>query len=79
MKVGIHTHIAESKAMANRTQEKYGLTEVELLESIGFLGPDVLAAYCIHLSEGDMMTMARHKIKVSYNPIANMKIAVAIP
>jgi len=65
--------------MANLVKEEYGLTEVELLESIGFLKADVLAAHCIHLSERDMQTMAKRDVKVSYNPIANMKIALGVP
>jgi 5-methylthioadenosine/S-adenosylhomocysteine deaminase len=43
------------------------------------LGENILAAHCIHLSKEDMETMATYKVKVSYNPIANMKIAVDIP
>ncbi len=74
-KMGIHIHLAESREMANQIEKEYALTEVQLLDSIGFLGPDALAAHCIHLSRGDMKTLAKHDVKVAYNPTANMKLA----
>ena len=74
--VGIHIHLAESEGMGKQIKERYGLTEGELLESIGFLGPDILAAHCIHLSTKEMELLARHGVKVAYNPVANMKLAL---
>jgi len=79
LNVGIHIHLAESKEMVELVKEKYCSTEVELLESLGFLKPDVLAAHCIYLSEKEMQIMAKRDVKVSYNPVANMKIALGIP
>jgi len=75
LKVGIHIHVAESKETVNQTKKKHGLTEVQLLEKIGFLGPDVLAAHCVHLTKKEMQLVARHNVKVAYNPVANMKLA----
>ena len=74
-KMGIHIHLAESKEMASQIEKEHGLTEVQLLASIGFLGPDILAAHCIHLNRQDMQTLAKHDVKVAYNPVANMKLA----
>ncbi len=75
LKVGIHVHLAESEETVNLTKQKHGLSEVELLEKIGFLGPDVLAAHCIHLAKKEMRILAKRNVKVSYNPVANMKLA----
>ena len=79
LNVGIHIHLAESKEMVKSVKEKCGFTEVELLESLGFLKPDVLAAHCIYLSEEEMRLMARRGVKVSYNPVVNMKVALGVP
>ncbi len=49
------------------------------MESLGFLRSDVLAAHCIYLSEEEMRIMAKRGVKVSYNPVANMKIALGVP
>ncbi|MGQ9461288.1 MAG: amidohydrolase, partial [Candidatus Bathyarchaeaceae archaeon] len=75
LNVGIHIHLAESEETVSITKEKHGLSEVEVLEKMGFLGPDVLAAHCIHLSREEIQIMAKHDVKVSYNPVANMKLA----
>ena len=74
-KIGIHIHLAESKEMASQIEKEHGQTETQLLESIGFLGPDILAAHCIHLNQEDMQTLAKHDVKIVYNPVANMKLA----
>jgi 5-methylthioadenosine/S-adenosylhomocysteine deaminase len=79
LRIGLHLHLAESKGMAEAVKENFGLSEVELLDKIGFLKPDVLAAHCIHLSDRDMQIMKKHDVKVAYNPIANMKLASGIP
>ncbi|MFQ5710356.1 MAG: amidohydrolase [Candidatus Geothermarchaeales archaeon] len=73
--IGIHLHLAESKEMVEEVRKRHGLHQVELLEEIGFLGPDVLAAHCIYLGEGGVEALARHGVKVSHNPVANMKLA----
>lgn len=78
LNLGIHIHLAESDDMAKEIKEKHGFSEVELLENLKFLGPDVLAAHCIHLNNREMALMAKHKVKIAHNPVANMKIAEGI-
>lgn len=75
LNAGLHIHLAESEQAVNQTKRKHGLAEVELLEKIDFLGPDVLAAHCINLTEREMQLLAKHNVRVSYNPVANMKLA----
>ncbi len=77
LKVGVHMHLAESLDMAKSLKSKYGLDEAELLEKIGFLNNlDMLVAHCIYLSEDEMHILARHGVKVAYNPVANMKLGM---
>jgi len=75
LNVGVHIHLAESEEKVSDIKRKHGLTEVEFLEKIGFLGPDVLAAHCIHLTKEETQLLAKQNVKVSYNPVANMKLA----
>jgi len=78
--VGVHIHLAESTETIRSLRAKYGLSEVELLERIGFLKSlDVLAAHCIHLSDKEMRFLARRGVRVAYNPVANMKLAMGAP
>jgi len=77
LKVGVHMHLAESLDMTESLKSKYGLSEAELLDKIGFLNDlDVLAAHCIYLSDDEMRILARHNVKVAYNPVANMKLGM---
>ena len=79
LNVGLHIHLAESPKALEKTQKERARTEVGLLESIDFLNSDVLAAHCVYLSENDMKLMAKRGVKVSYNPITNMKLAMGVP
>lgn len=77
--VGIHIHLAESKSDSALVRNLHGKSEVELLEETGLLGPDLLAAHCVHLSSVEISTLAKHNVRVSYNPVANMKLASGVP
>jgi 5-methylthioadenosine/S-adenosylhomocysteine deaminase len=56
-------------------KERYGKCSVHMLEDIGFFGPDVLAAHCVWLSDGDIEILRERGVNVSHNPISNMKLA----
>ena len=75
---GIHIHILETEAELNEMKEKYGKCSVHLLEDIGFFGPDVLAAHCVWLSDGDIEILRKRGVNVSHNVISNMKLASGI-
>ncbi|MEM2960563.1 MAG: amidohydrolase [Candidatus Bathyarchaeia archaeon] len=79
LNVGVHIHLAESESDSTSIKEKYGKSEVELLDEIGLLKPNLLAAHCIYLSDADMALMAESNAKVAYNPVSNMKLASGIP
>ncbi len=76
--VGIQIHLAESLEHSKKVQEKHGISEIRLLEKIGFLGSDVLAAHCVFLSEEDMQLLRKYNVKVAHNPVANSKFGLAI-
>jgi 5-methylthioadenosine/S-adenosylhomocysteine deaminase len=65
--------------LARQIKTEHGLSEVQLLEGLGFLDSDVLAAHCIHLSDQEIATLAKYDVKISYNPVANMKLAQGTP
>ena len=74
----IHIHMLETEAELNQMKEQYGMCSVNMLDEIGFLGPDVLAAHCIWLSPGDMDIMAEKNVNAVHCPISNMKLASGI-
>jgi 5-methylthioadenosine/S-adenosylhomocysteine deaminase len=74
----IHIHLLETEAELSAMKEMYGKCSVHLLEDIGFLGPDVLAAHCVWVSDGDIDILSKRGVNVSHNVISNMKLASGI-
>ena len=76
--IGIHIHVSETQKEINDSLDEKGLRPFEYLEKIGFLGPDVIAAHCVWLSDEEIEIIKRHGVKVSHNPCSNMKLASGI-
>jgi 5-methylthioadenosine/S-adenosylhomocysteine deaminase len=77
MRMSLHTD--EVVFDSQESLRRFGQRTVPFLESIGFLGPDVLHAHCVQLTEEDCRILARHDAKVSYNPVSNMYLGSGVP
>lgn len=71
-------HLAETSFEVEYAWRTYGLAETDLLERVGFLGPDLLAVHCTKLDGDDIARLAAHDVAVSHNPISNMYLAAGI-
>lgn len=67
--VGIQVHIAEIPRAF--VVEKHGMSAPKILEETGVLGPDVVAAHCIDLTDEDVDILARNGVHVSHTPMTN--------
>jgi 5-methylthioadenosine/S-adenosylhomocysteine deaminase len=76
--VPLVVHVAETLAELAEIQEKYGKKPFEHLESLGILGPHVIADHCVHLDDSEIARMIRHRVNVITNPESNMKLASGI-
>ena len=76
--MGIHIHVSETQKEINDSLDEKGLRPFEYLEKIGFLGPDVVAAHCVWLSDEEIEIIKKHGVKVSHNPCSNMKLASGV-
>jgi 5-methylthioadenosine/S-adenosylhomocysteine deaminase len=76
LKIGVHLHLAESKAMFGEFEKEYGSSEVEFLDKIGFLRNHVLAAHCINLSRKETHVLSKRGVNVVHVPVANMKLGL---
>ncbi len=72
----IHIHLAETEKENHDFKEKHGKRPVPYLEEIGFLGSNLVAAHCVWLNKKDIEILAKHDVKISHNPISNMKLSV---
>jgi cytosine/adenosine deaminase-related metal-dependent hydrolase len=70
--VRLHTHIAETVDEDAFSRERFGLSPVELLESLDWLAGDVWLAHCVHASEEDSTRMAQQGAAVAHCPTSNM-------
>jgi len=68
-------HLAETRDEVQTAQERFRSSPVAYLDSLGFLGPGVLAAHGIWVSDSDIATLKARGVGVSHNPESNMKLA----
>lgn len=66
---GIEIHIAEIPRQF--VVDKHGMSAPAMLEKTGVLGPDVVAAHCIDLTDEDVEILRRNKVNVAHTPMTN--------
>ena len=75
----VHTHLAQSSLEVERIRAREGMTPVELLEDVGLLNADLVAAHCIFLTEGDIARLGRNRVVVAHAPVGNASFGAAAP
>ena len=77
-----HIHVAETSDEPQKIQKAFNIQlkkgVVEYLDSLGVLDEHVIAAHCVALTKRDIEIMKQRKVKVSHNPISNLKLASGI-
>jgi 5-methylthioadenosine/S-adenosylhomocysteine deaminase len=68
-------HLAETRDEIKTAQERFALSPTAYLDSLGFLGPGVLAAHGVWVSEPEIALLRQRGVSVSHNPESNMKLA----
>lgn len=71
----IHIHLSETKNEADECRKKYSLSPVGYLDHNDFLSSKVIAAHAVWLDEYDLNILHKKEVKISHNPISNMKLA----
>jgi len=71
-------HLAETMTELDEIKDRYGKRPVEHLQSLGILGPHLIADHCVHLQPRDIKILAENGVKVIHNPESNMKLASGI-
>ena len=74
----VHIHVAETKGEVQQVLEKYGKRPFVYLDEIGFLGEDVIAAHAVWLSSSEIRILKSRGVKLSHNPVSNMKLASGV-
>lgn len=77
-KVGIHAHSNESIDDVKLAKKHHGKRPIEYLYDLGILGPDVVLAHCIWLSNREIQILRKTGTSVAHCPVSNMKLADGI-
>jgi 5-methylthioadenosine/S-adenosylhomocysteine deaminase len=77
-----HVHIAETNDELEKIQEAFNIRlkdgVIAYLDYLGVLDEQVIAVHCVALIDKDIDIMKKRKLKVSHNPISNLKLASGI-
>ena len=71
----IHIHVSETAKEVEDCVSQHGCRPVEWLDKIGLLGPNMIAAHAVHVSDAEIALLAQRGVKVVHNPVSNMKLA----
>ena len=72
--ISLHTHLSETRLEVSEAKEKYNMTPVQYLDSLGFFDVNTVAAHCVHLEDCDFEILRNKRVNVALNPISNMKL-----
>ena len=72
----LHIHLSETEKEVRDCAEPHGgLSPVEYLDRLGILGPDVIAAHTLWLSDEDVRILGERKVNCVHNINSNTKLA----
>jgi 5-methylthioadenosine/S-adenosylhomocysteine deaminase len=72
----VHMHVSETqKEIEDCKAQHGGMSPVEYLDSLGVLGPDMIAAHTLWLSENDIRILGERGVTCVHNVNSNLKLA----
>ena len=74
----VFTHLAETRAEVEGCKERYGMSPVKLLDSLGMFDYGGCGYHCVYLDEEDMEIFRKRNLSVVTNPGSNTKLASGI-
>jgi cytosine/adenosine deaminase-related metal-dependent hydrolase len=73
--VGTTYHIASTAKEARLSEQKYGTTPIARMNALGALGPAVVLAHAVAVSDDEIQILATRNAKVAFCPGAALKLA----
>lgn len=78
LSLSIHTHLHETQDEIIQSEAQYGLRPIQRLAEFGLLGPNFVAAHCVHLLSNEIDLLAEYGCHVAHCPSSNLKLASGI-
>ena len=76
--VRLHTHLAETADEEEFCLQQFGRTPAQYVEDLGWLGPDVWLAHCVHLSDEAVARLGATGTGVAHCPSSNGRLGSGI-
>lgn len=76
--LSVHTHLHETQDEISQSVATFGMRPIQRLADLGLLGPNLIAAHCVHLLKHEIDLLAEHGCYVAHCPISNLKLASGI-
>ena len=76
--VRLHTHLAETLDEDLYCKRTFGCSPAEYLDELGWLGPDVWLAHCVHLDDAAVKRFAATGTGVAHCPSSNGRLGSGI-
>jgi len=74
----IHLHLHETHHEIEQGEAQYGMRPMRRLTELGLMGPNVLAAHCVHMTPIEIETLALQGAHVAHCPGSNLKLGSGI-
>ena len=74
----IMTHTLETRIQRVIGEVFYGKSMIHHLRDIGFLGPQVLLAHCVWVTEEDLDTISESGASIVHCPVSNLKLGSGV-
>ncbi|HPP06379.1 MAG TPA: amidohydrolase family protein, partial [Syntrophorhabdaceae bacterium] len=72
----VHMHLLETREERKFTEEKYGMSTIDFLNSIGILSERYIGCHGCWIDEHDVEILRKTGTKIVHMPVSNLKLAV---
>ena len=77
-KAPVFTHLAETEGEVAGCRERYGMSPLEFLDSLGIFDFGGGGYHCVHMTSSDIAIMKKRGLYAVTNPASNVKLASGI-
>lgn len=74
----IHLHLHETHHEIEQGEAQYGMRPMQRLTELGLMGPNMLAAHCVHMTPIEIETFSLQGAHVAHCPGSNLKLGSGV-
>ncbi|MBB3040661.1 amidohydrolase family protein [Nocardioides soli] len=75
---GITSHVLETRAEMHFSHQRYGMSALERLDRLGVLGPDMVCAHFVWVTDDELRIFADSGAVASNNPGSNLRLSAGV-